>query len=483
MPNNRADKRSKKIGKAWLMLLIPIVILAIFLNFYPHMNYLFPLHVDEWYHIYIAEYIAQTGQLPQTGIYLRTFAASDLERGFHSSLALLYLVFRPTIAQWQYLPTIIFVLAVLSVFFFVDRLFGRREALIAAFLVSLLPTNVTIGGPVFLIPVNLSLIFIPLSLLFAFGLTKLNTIYNYIVLFLILTLMLYSHPPSAVVILLIITTYLTLNLASKNKAQAKHSINLLIVEIISAIAAIPVYLPYIEAKSGIAGALSFNFFIYLNQIPYIYGFVPTILFLLGFYVLSSKKDYRVWSMLLASVFLLLTIVLFANFNVNFLVPYQRVYVPLFLIMSIIASAAYAKILDSKQLKKFGIAIFAVLIIATLYFSIQRDITTPYYHIINNQQYQNFLWIKNNLNNSAEVIIDPWLAKAFGPVTGMKVYSVIPFGPNPQYNEIINNTYAFFAANCTDTQFLLENNISVAYSSKCNSQNLTMVNTNTYVLKR
>jgi hypothetical protein len=62
----------------------------------------------------------------------------------------------------------------------VDRLAGRGQALIAALLIALLPSNVTIGGPVFLIPVNLSLILIPIGLVFGFQLTRLKPIYNYV---------------------------------------------------------------------------------------------------------------------------------------------------------------------------------------------------------------------------------------------------------------------------------------------------------------
>ena len=485
MLRNRVNAKQSKTVKLEYVILAAIVALGAVLTYYPHFSYPFPLHVDEWYHIYIAQYIAQHGSLSPTDIYLRTFPFPDLEKGYHIMLAGVYDVFHPSITQWIYLPTIIDVIAILSVFVFVYKLLGRNEALVSALLVALMPSNVTIEGPVFLIPADLSLIFIPLVLLFAFDLLKKKPIYNYAAVFLITTFMLYAHPPSAIVIMVIIGLYALLNIRSNSMDERMHSKLLIATLILSAFASVPNFLSYLTINAGIVNALSFSFFIYLNQIPLVYGILPSIFFIVGFYLFSDGKDKRMLSLLLTAVFLLFTITLFANFNVNFLIPYQRVYIPLFLIMAVVGSAGYVKLLSLSRFGKYiGIAAFLILLALTIYFAVINDINTPYYHIINNTQYQNFLWIKNNLNNNATVLLNPWLAKAFGPITGMKVYSVIPFGPSAPYEVLINNTDAFFAGNCTNTSFLRTNNISIIYTnSTCINTNITRVANYTYIVDK
>lgn len=483
MPRDRTNKKQKE--KIVYALLIAAMALGVVLNYYPHLNYPFPLHVDEWYHIYMAEHISQTGNVPIHDIYMSRFNATDVERGYHIFLAFLYSAFNLSMTSWQYLPSIVLVVAMLSTFFFVRRFLGEKEAVLSAFLLALLPTNVTIGGPAFLIPVDLSLIFIPLALLFAFRLTKLKPIYNYAALFLIVTFMLYSHPPSAVVILTLVTIYAALELLRGDKERKMHGAALIATEAVSALASIPNYLEYLTLHYGTAGSLSFNFPIFVSQIPFVYGIIPTLFFVIGFYLLASKsKDNRVLSLIITSAFLIATIVLYANFQVNFLIPYQRVYVPLFLLMGVIASFGYVRALKIKWgRRRVGIAVLVVAIILSVVFAVSNDVNTPYYHIINNAQYQNFLWIKSNLPVNSTAILDPWLAKAFGPITGMKVYSVIPFGPSPAYNPLLNNTYAFLSGNCTNTQFLLENNITLVYAKSCSNANLTLVHNDTYVFKR
>jgi asparagine N-glycosylation enzyme membrane subunit Stt3 len=483
MPNNRIQKKQRLNRWVPLLLLALIVVLAVTLDYYPHLNYPYSLHVDEWYHIYIAEYIGQHGHLPQNDIYLGKFGFTDPEQGFHFLLALVYKAFNLGITQWDYLTLVMGALSVLAVFYFVSKLFGTKEALIAAFLTALLPTNNTMGGPALLIPVNLCLMLIPIALVFAFELVKIRPIYNYLALFLVTTLILYSHPPAALVLLIIIGIYFLLNLFSndgKNRVKAEY---LFITISLSVVVSLPNYLPDIQASGGVSNAVTFTFNILLGQIPYVYGILQTLFFVIGFYLLAGTNDKKNISLLATCAILMLIIVLFANFGVNFIIPYQRVYVPLFLLMSIIASKGYLEVLKvGGRYKAVGIIAFIALLAATLYFSVEADISTPYYHIISSAQYQDFVWIKDNLPGNSTVILDPWLAKAFGPITMMKVYSVMPFGPNAIYNTLMSNTYTFFNGNCTDTHFLLQNNISVVYTdSPCYNANLTLVHNSTYVL--
>jgi 4-amino-4-deoxy-L-arabinose transferase-like glycosyltransferase len=253
------------------LILVGISILAIFLSLYPHLHYPFLLHVDEWFHVAFAKEIALSTNIDwYSGEEFRL----GMERGWHLSLAVLYFLFKPTAAEWIYLPAIFHLFAVLSVYYFVSTLFGKKEALISALLIALIPSNVTLGGPVFLIPVNLSLIFIPLALLFAFG--EGSKLRDYAGLFAITTFLLYAHPPTAVILLLILSIYFVLNLFSKDVLAREKAKFILLVMILSVLVSIPNYLFAVQ-KKGLEVA-KFDFWVYLRAIPYIYGFITLAIF-------------------------------------------------------------------------------------------------------------------------------------------------------------------------------------------------------------
>lgn len=106
--------------------------------------------------------------------------------------------------------------------------------------------------------------------------------------------------------------------------------------------------------------------------------------------------------------------------------------------------------------------------------------TPYYHMIDRQDYEAFVWIKDNVNGGYEkAILDPWKATAFTAITGKKVYTRIHAYPKPSDME----AYAFLRGGCTDTAFLREDGISVVYTrGSCRNPNLVEVRENVYVLK-
>lgn len=470
-----------------IILLLAILVIAAVLTYYPHFYYQFPLLVDEWYHITMAQVIARTGSIPHFEPYTGHLPLTDLESGYHYLLALIVVLFRPPITAWTYLPTILECLAVLSVFFFVDRLFGRKEALVAALLIALLPTNVTIGGPVFLIPENLGLIFIPLALLFAFQLVKIRTLYNYIGLFLITVFLLYAHPPTALVLLLILGLYVIFLVFTRSKDNRRRALYIFLTILLAVIASAPNYLAYLEAHGS--SSLIFGPQLLAQPVLLAFGITQSIFFLIGLYVVLKYWPTReIISVMFAMATIVLIIEAYVLYGVSFGIPYQRTYIPLFLLMSIIASAGYTSLLRLNSKKKgkirnnLGYMLLAIALIITCYFSIANDLSTPYYHLISQQDYQNFLYIKTHFNSSDIAIMNPYTARAYTPITGMHVYVVEPFGPTPAYSPLLNNTDNFFAGNCSNTKFLEINNISIVYSnSKCVNANLTQVTNDTYIL--
>jgi len=476
---NKLTKISKKLKRRDTIILILILILACILSIYHHISYPYPFHVDEWYHIARAKQIAFGSSIDW---YFGTNFTIGIELAWHYMLAIIYFIFRPDIQQWIFFPSIVHFFSIITSYVFILKLLGKKEALVTSLLVALLPTNNTMGGPVFLAPINLSLVFIPLGLLFGFNLLKIKKYFNYIFLFLILLFLLYSHPPSAIPLLLILSFYFIFNLFSKD-TYLKNDAKYLFITIISAIiCSIPNFLSEFLTRN--LESITFNFWIQLQGIVLLYGIIPSLIFVLGFYLLSKQFDRRIWAILLTSIVLILNIIFFDYSGVSYLLPYQRTHIPLFLVISFIGSYGYVELMKLKKPKNIGFLIFIVVIIGTIAISIPRNLETEYYHIIDDNDYDSFLWIKENTASDIVVLSDPWKARALAPVAERRVYAVMPFGPNVEQMNLVFNANAFLNTNCTNTSFLIDNHIDIVYTTQpCNNANLTEVYLNTYLFKQ
>lgn len=469
---------TKKFNGKGIFWLIPISILGGILNFFPHFNYPYLFHVDEWFHVTTAKQFALGSNI---NWYTGEVFHLEMERGWHVMLAGVQYLFNLDITQWVFIPTILQILAILSVYLFVSRLWGKKEALISCLLIALLPSNVTIGGPVFLVPVNTCLIFIPLGLIFAFKLNNLKVIYNYILLFILLTFILYAYPPTAVVLLTIILFYFLLKFFSKNRDCRKNALFLLVTVILSILVSIPNFIPEIEQRG--TESVTFNFWVFLQGLPLLFGIIPTIFFILGFYFLFKNGKKESLAILFTALILIVNIIFFNNFGLSYLLPYQRTYIPLFLIMSIIASHGFIKLMDFDK-KKIGSILLVIALISTTAISIYNNTSTNYYKLIDDEDYESFLWIKENTQNNATVLSDPWKARALATIAERRVYAVMPFGPDEEQMKLVNFALNFLQQNCTDTLFLINNNISIVYTkNNCQNQYLVELKENIYLLKK
>lgn len=110
--------------------------------------------------------------------------------------------------------------------------------------------------------------------------------------------------------------------------------------------------------------------------------------------------------------------------------------------------------------------------------IRQDI--PYYRMIDKEDYQAFIWIRDNVDDSYEkAILDPWKATAFSATAEKYVYTRIHAYPRDSDEK----AYQFLRKDCTDTNFLRENGISIIYTrGSCNNPDLEEVRRNIYLLK-
>ena len=106
--------------------------------------------------------------------------------------------------------------------------------------------------------------------------------------------------------------------------------------------------------------------------------------------------------------------------------------------------------------------------------------TPYYHMINGQDYEVFVWIRENVGEKYDkAILDPWKATAFTAITQKHVFTRIHDFPKPSDDE----AYKFLSDNCADTAFLRENGISIIYTQEnCNNPSLIKIRENVYLLE-
>jgi len=130
---------------------IPVLGLAFYIAFIPHINYPYALHVDEWVHMARSAAMLQASSITIIDPFLGQSPLSlseNLEAGFQ----LFWAVFQSVSGiSWmdifRFFPSIIFMLTVLSVF-----IMARKEGFgfEAAFFACLIPTTVGVLGPAFL---------------------------------------------------------------------------------------------------------------------------------------------------------------------------------------------------------------------------------------------------------------------------------------------------------------------------------------------
>ena len=291
-----------QLAKTDYFKLVPILALAFYLAFIPHINYPYPLHIDEWVHLAYSNAMIQAGSTtiahPFSGQYVIGLS-SNLEAGFHAFWGIFHQVSGISwLSIFRYFPSIVSIITVLSVYALARRHgFGWEAALFT----SLIPTTVGILGPAFLVPVAMGLPFIALSLFVAFNF---RSIWSYVVLFIFTSALLSIHAPTLLGLAIILAPYILLNLRS----NFKHSLG------IALALGIPILAPFLLISGALLPILqpllSLQPLLTYIDIPTIiptYGYPPVMFFLLCTFLLallSGKKNSGLILGLLALLLLL-----------------------------------------------------------------------------------------------------------------------------------------------------------------------------------
>ena len=467
-------QNDNKISEFDYLILLPIMALAFYIAFIPHLNYPYPLHVDEWIHLVNSKELMQAGSITFPGSFL-------LEAGFHTFLGIFQRISGiPWIDIFRYLPATIFMITVLSVYIMAQK---HGFGLEAAFFTSLMLTTVGILGPAFLVPMSLGLPFIPLSLYLAFNF---RTFWSYLALLIFVSFLLAIHAPTAIGLGIILTPYILLNLSG----NFKHSLWLTLALALPFLVPFPwvVQLLLPTAKSLISPQ-EIPTYIDIPLIIKTYGYLPVSFCLLGTLWLTIKGNKVNYSLVFGLLALLMMLMIYFTFRYGVEIMYFRGLTYMMLMMSIVAGAGLSGVRNLKLpasvkipfiTQNVGNILALIIVVVTLVIAIPTRQDIPYYHMIDKKDYEAFTWIKDNVEESRQkAILDPWKATAFAAIAEREVYSRIHTAPDTKSGK----AYDFLEKGCIDTKFLKENKISIVYSrKKCDNPDLLEVKDNIYLLK-
>jgi len=478
-----------RLAKSEYLKLVPVLALAFYVALLPHLNYPYPVHVDEWVHLASFKAMLRAHDAtfidPFSGQLIRGLS-SNLEAGFHVFWGVFHQISGISwLTIFKYFPGIVLIITVLSVYTMARRQgFGWEAALVT----SLIPTTVGILGPGFLVPVAMGLLVIPLSLFIAFNF---RNRWSYVVLFIFTCFLLSIHPPTAVGLAIVLVPYILLNL----KGNFKHSMGITLAMAIPFLVPFPwifgMLLPTVKSLLGPQPPLMY---VDLPHLVSTYGHFPIGFCLLGIFVLAIRGRKENYGLILGFAALLLMLVAFYTFHYGVRIMYTRGLTYMVLLMSIVAGAGLMAVKNFKLPQRLSVWLRAplitqnlgkflciVLIGLTLATCIPDRQDIPYYHMIDSQDYEAFMWIKDNVNESYEkAILDPWKATAFAATTEKYVYTRIHTAPDAEDKE----AYAFLRNGCTDTAFMRENEISIVYTQwAVNNPDLKEVRKDIYLLPK
>lgn len=437
------------------ILLIFFIILAVALNFLPHLNYPYPLHVDEWVHYQYSNHLSSNSSLYFGGMY-----GTNLEAGFHYILSTLNAIGVPYLFMFNFFASVISVLICLGVFILTRRIFNETAGVFSVFFIAILESSVMILGTVFFVPMAIGLFLIAIGL-FLVAIESRAWI-------LVLASVLIIHPPSALAFLLLINIEFIL--------LKKNYLKNIILQAIAIVIALPFYLSTLFSK-GIDTIESLKFVPIsgLIFVPRYLGWIVIALVLAGVYFSAEKKKFPY---ILYSIGLLFFIFLFYNFKIEVFIPYSRALMYLFLVFAVLFGYGFENIVNIFKDKKIRGIISVVLIVFVLYFALpaKLDSNNYFYHIINDKEYNDFIWIRENTDKNAIILADPWISNAITPIAERSVYSRIVQGPNEKYESRNKEIKDFFESNCTNGNFLKENNITMVYDyeRKCINSGLKQI---------
>jgi len=453
------------------LLLILILLLAFFMAIIPHIGYAYPLHLDEWLHMAHSKALIEAGTItypnPLSGQII-TGPGIYMEVNFRLLWAMLQQVSGiDWLVLFRFGPSLVFMLTVLSVY-----VLCRKEGygLEAAFFTCLIPTTVGLMGAAFMVPVALGLAFIPLSLFIAF---RVKSWPAYLLLAIIACFLWLLHPPSATVLYIVIAPYILINL----KGNWRHSVALstaLLVPLLIALSWMWLRLLPALGKLQVTQVIPAN--VEIPALLEMYGVLPLALCFTGVIYLARKGSRNSYGLIIGLALLLFAGLVLLWFQYGMFILYARGLHTVLLLISVMAGVGllWVRLIRPPA----GGLLCCLLIGLILAMSVPARVVTPYYHMIEDEDYRAFTWIKENVElDDYPAMVTPWQGSAFTAITGMNVLRYIG-SSQEQADELVSS---YLASGCPDTSFLQENRVAVVYTQlPCDNHDLLQVKENVYV---
>ncbi len=473
-------------GKNLLIIggIIVTMLFALILNFSPHFYYPYPLHVDEYIHLETAKQILEKEGLNNltdpTGRFQQT---NDMEIGEHIFLAEIFIWTNMKMSNAIFIPAIFSIFSMLITYIYLRR-FSKISALVAIILIALIPTTVGFLGEKFIVPVNISFIAIP-GVLFLLDRYERNPTNGNLIPFVpLISISLLFHPPSGFAALTIILAYLILlayiylktlhlNLKEENRKTREKILKILLISAISFAIVIQIFLPSLLSKGVEAGTFAKQS--YLDDIIYFpnyFGIFPLMLAGIGIFFLIYRKNLLIP---LSLLLLLIDLIAYIHFQKIFLFPFGRIYIYISILLSISAAIGVYEILKFRgKFFRVGIIIVVALISLSIYEQLPKHSPYQYYHIMDDNDYENFAWMKENTPKDSRILADSWKSKGLVIFAERKTYSYYPTGPSKKILYYCESGDKFLRDKCNDSEFLINNSINYVYSCNCKNENLTEI---------
>jgi hypothetical protein len=330
-------------GRAAALLGVALVVTGI-LSYWPHFDYVYPLHVDEWRHIGEARKLLNG----QYGFW----SLAGFESGYHIFLAGLSLFGFDLITSYRFLPPVFALASAIALHAFTFHLTrSRRVSLLAVLFFAALPSNVNLLGLWFATPLTMAIPFIYLCMLLMHR--GLNEGDARIILAFVLAFagLLVIHPVSAFFVAAVAVLYAAVN--RRFIKVSRKAINIMLVAtagiiiigssylavMLGLVKMSPAYVlsyllkqlvfakgwtplePSTTVNSILLGPPWFRFSSSPFFIPLLFGVIPFALAFIGLYAALCNRRLSVLAVWVlyssAAAFL------FVNLQVSPLIPYQR----------------------------------------------------------------------------------------------------------------------------------------------------------------
>lgn len=487
----------KNIKNQKFIILVAILSFTFFMMFLPHLtnNYFLPLHVDEWVHWSNTQAVMKSGSTTFLDPYAGFETISSGEIGFHITTACLSWISGANLLSiFLFMPAIIGIFISIIAFNIGERS-ERKFGLEAAFFIGFIPTTIRFLGPSFYVAVTLGL----LLLIFIIWLTQLKKWQSTLFVMMFVWYTFTVHPQTALAAIIFISIYSVFLVIEK-----QYKIALLM----SAFSAIPIFIAYyfttkwdyyiemlLESISGEEALLKLpEILINFNHL----GIATWMLLIIGIYYSFTKGKSLTQSLCISSIIFIIIIGLYDKIGYGSPFFYDRIFLYLFLFVALIAGLGLSELRtpfkniieknilkNKKQLsKKFRFALPLLVCIFLFVTAVPAHFSIPYYQMINEEEYETLIWLRDNIDGFRDeyhpydrAAVNPFMASPFSAITGLHIvtssmHPLISYNKHTEMERFLNQ-------NCTNINFLEQNQISVIYSP-CNNANLTEIYENVYL---